>query len=90
MHVNPFSSLVVVRNSLRRTRNSNRSTAEKKASGDEGVVAAALKAIENTQTLIMDLAEEKPIVLAAFAGENLRTTGYFFATPNTPSVPPLK
>ena len=45
-----------------------RRAAEKKASGDEGLAATALKILENTQSLVLELAEEKPFVLAAAAG----------------------
>ena len=47
-----------------------RRAAEKKASGDEGMAATAMKMLENTQSLVMELAEDKPLVLAAAAGNS--------------------
>ena len=45
-----------------------RRKAEKTASGEGSMAATAKKALENAQTLVMELAEEKPIVLAVVTG----------------------
>jgi hypothetical protein len=45
-----------------------RRKAEKTVSGEGSMAATAMKALENAQTLVMELAEEKPIVLAAVTG----------------------
>jgi hypothetical protein len=45
-----------------------RRKAEKTASGEGSMAATAKKALENAQTLVMELAEEKPIVLAIVTG----------------------
>jgi len=45
-----------------------RNAAEKKASGEDSMSAKAVKSMETAQALVMDLAEDKPMVLAALAG----------------------
>ena len=45
-----------------------RRKAEKTASGEGSMASTVMKALENAQTLVMELAEEKPIVLAIVTG----------------------